>query len=63
MDDLCRPRFRGFRVVGDGFSVHAPGADPGLKAGRIASPRRPRFAMCGFGAAVRSEIGPYQAVT
>ena len=33
------------------------------KAGRVASPRRPRFAVRGFGVPVRSEIGPYQAVT
>jgi hypothetical protein len=30
--------------------------------GRVASPRRLRFAMSGLGAPVRSEIGPYQAL-
>jgi hypothetical protein len=30
------------------------------KAGRVPSPRRPRFAMSRFGDPVRSEIGPYQ---
>jgi hypothetical protein len=33
------------------------------RAGRVASPRRPRFAMRGFGTPVRSENGPYQALT
>jgi hypothetical protein len=32
------------------------------RAGRVASPRRPRFAVRGFGTPVRSEIGPYPSL-